>query len=287
MTSVFAYTDYRTYLAEWLAEKEKSHPSFSSAVFEQMAGISDGGILHDVLRGDRDLDRENVMKISRAVGHGKDEAEYFKALVFFNNASDLRSRNRYYEKLNSVKSRSREFLKARRSRKEQYEFYAQWHHCAVRALIDMYPFKDDYRWLARNVYPAITERQARRSVHLLETLGLIQKSKDGIYRLTDRSVTTSEAILSLAVHNFHRDAADLAKAALEKLPIDKRNIAGLTVGISEKTYFRICDEIQEFRHKIAQLARHDTGADRTYQLNFHLFPITVPGEKSGGKPKMP
>ena len=61
---------------------------------------------------------------------------------------------------------------------------------------------------------------------------------------------------------------------MESLPQDKRNVSGLTLGISEQTYNRLSEEIQQFRQKIIQIVEQDQNADRTYQLVFHLFPVT-------------
>jgi uncharacterized protein (TIGR02147 family) len=243
-------------------------------VFAHKAGFGDRGFFHNVLHGKRALTKESLVKVSQAIGHSKAEAEFFENLVFFNKATDLKSRNHFHEKMSSVKVAGKSAIAAQRTRRDQYEFYSQWYHSAVRSLIGMYPFKDDYRWLAKNLFPAITLRQARQSVALLEKLGLIQRQKSGIFKLTNKSITTGDEIVSLAVHNFHKDTADLAKHALEKLPHDKRNVTGLTLGISERTHLKICEEIQEFRSKIVRIAEQDEEADRTYHLGFHLFPMT-------------
>lgn len=274
MPNVFMYTDYRKYLADWFEEKKKAQPAFSYASFAQKAGFSDRGFLHNVIHGKRDLTKESLVKVSQAIGHLKAEGEYFENLVFFNKASDFKDRTYFYEKLNGVKGTEKAAVKAQQTRKDQYEFYSQWYHSAIRSLVDMYPFKDDYRWLAKNVFPPIASRQAKKSVQLLEKLGLIRKQKDRSYKLTSKSITTGNEIVSLAAQNFHKEATDLAKNALYNLPGTKRNITGLTLGISEKTYHKICEEIQQFRSKIVQIAEQDEEADRTYQLNFHLFPIT-------------
>jgi len=282
MPTIFEYTDYRKYLADWFERKQKEQPAFSYGVFARKAGFTDKGFFHNVIHGKRDLTKESLVKVSLAIGHSKAEAEYFENLVFFNKADELKDRNYYYDKLNGVKTNEKTAAKAQQTRKDQYDFYSQWYHCAVRSLIDMYPFKDDYRWLAKNVFPPITPKQARKSVELLEKLGLIAKQKNGTYKLTSKSITTGNEIVSLAVHNFHKEAADLAKNALESLPLDKRNITGLTLGISEKMYLKICEEITAFRSKVVQLTEQDKEADRTYQLNFHLFPITSTAIKAKG-----
>jgi len=274
MPNVFEYTDYRKYLSDWFEEKKKAQTAFSYASFAQKAGFSDRGFLHNVIHGKRDLTKESLVKVSQAIGLSKAEAEYFENLIFFNKSAGLKDRNYFYEKLSGVKSTEKSAVKAQQTRKDQYEFYSQWYHCAVRSLIDMYPFKDDFRWLAKNVFPPITPRQAKQSVQLLEKLGLIQRQKNGAFKLTSKSITTGSEIVSLAVHNFHKEAADLAKNALERVPLDKRNITGLTLGISEKTYLTLCEEIRQFRSKIVRIVEQDEEADRTYQLTFHLFPIT-------------
>jgi uncharacterized protein (TIGR02147 family) len=274
MPNVFEYTDYRKYLTEWFEEKKKTQPSFSYASFAQKAGFSDRGFFHNVIHGKRDLTKESLVKVSQAIGHSKPEAEYFENLVFFNKAAELKDRNYFYEKLNGVKSTEKAAVKAQQLRKDQYDFYSKWYHSAIRSLIDMYPFTDDYRWLAKNVFPPITPREAKKSVQLLEKLELIQRQKNGHYKLTNKNITTGNEIVSLAALNFHKEAADLAKKSLESLPGSKRNITGLTLGISEKTYRKICEEIQSFRSTIVQIAQQDEEADRTYQLNFHLYPIT-------------
>ena len=273
MISVFDYTDYRKYLTDWLAWKKKTQPSFSYTTFAQKAGFRDKGFLHNVIHGKRDLTKESLVKVSRVIGHVTAESEYFENLVFFNKANDFKTRNYFFEKLNNVKSVESTAVRALEIRKDQYEFYSKWYHSAIRSLIDMYPFKDDYSWLEKNVYPPITPREAKKSVQLLEKLGLIERQND-TYKLTSKSITTGNEVFSLAVHNFHKEVADLAKNAMESLPQDKRNVSGLTLGISEQTYNRLSEEIQQFRQKIIQIVEQDQNADRTYQLVFHLFPVT-------------
>jgi uncharacterized protein (TIGR02147 family) len=274
MPNIFEYTDYRKYLADWFREKKESQTSFSYTTFAQSAGFSDRGFFHNVIHGRRNLTKESLVKVCRATGLSKAGSEYFENLVFFNKSSDLKERNYFYEKLSSVKNAGSVNVKARQTRKDQYEFYSKWYHSAIRSLIDMYPFKDDFSWLAKNVFPQITAKQARQSVALLERLCLIEQNKDGFYRLTSKSITTGNDIVSLAVSNFHNESADLAKNALDKLPADKRNITGLTLGISKETYQEICTEIEQFRKKIVNIAERDEKADRTYQLDFYFFPIT-------------
>ena len=172
---------------------------------------------------------------------------------------------------------------ARRLRKDQYEFYSNWYHVVIRSLIDLYPDISDYSKLAAMVHPPIRPKQAQKSVELLERLGLIEKKKDGGYKVSSKILTTGNEIQSLAVSHFHLECMELAAKALKELPKDRRNISGLTLGISPKACSQICEVIQSCQEKILDIAEKDSESDMVYQLNFQLFPVsrieTVRGKK--------
>jgi uncharacterized protein (TIGR02147 family) len=274
MTSVFDYTDYRKYLKDYYKEKKAVNPGFSYQLFADKAGFKDKSCIFGILKGKRHLSKSGIYKISKAINHNKYEAEYFENLVSFNKAKELNERNHFFDRINNVKNYSKGAGNAKLVRMDQYEYYANWYHSAIRSLIDMYNFKDDYKWLAKMVYPRITPRQARLAVELLERLGMIIRQKNGIYKVSDKSITTGKYVLSLAVQNFHVECASLASKAIKELPRGKRNITGLTLGISKKSYERICEEVQTFQEKIMDIANKDDEADRVYFFNFHLFPGT-------------
>jgi uncharacterized protein (TIGR02147 family) len=279
MLNVFDYTDYRKFLLDYYNEKKKDNSSFSYNCLSIRAGFKNKGFLHTVIHGSKNLSKSSIIKIVRAIGMKKSESDYFENLVFFNQAIDLIERTYFCEKLNDVKNPSRSVTLVQQTRRDQYEFYSTWYHSAIRSLIDMYPFRDDYKALAKSVYPPITNKQAKKSVALLEKLGLIEKHKDGIYKLTNRNITSGNEITAVAALNFHKEATHLVEHALDTLPREKRNVTGLTLGISGEMYQKICDEIQTFRARIVNLVQDDIGADRTYQLNFHFFPMSAVPDK--------
>jgi uncharacterized protein (TIGR02147 family) len=212
------------------------------------------------------------------------EADFFENLVSFNQAKTLRERNYFFEKLNAIRSSKAGSTTVRETRKEQYEFYSTWYLSAIRSLIDMHPFKGDYAWLAKNVYPAIKPKEAKKAVALLEKLGMIKKGRTGIFKVADKTITAGTEVIQLGLLNFQLQTTELALKAIAELPRNKRNISGLTLGISRKTYEAICREIEAFQAKLQALAEQDSEADNVYQLNFHFFPISnVDGIVTGRK----
>lgn len=274
MISVFDYTDYRKYLEDYYEAKKKDNPNYSYQVMAEKAGFNNRGFVFNIVKGNKNLSKSNCFRISQALGHNKYEADYLENLVAFNKARSLKERNYFFEKISQMKDRRTGYTEAQVIRQEQYDFYSKWYHSAVRSIIDMYGFKGDYQWLAKMLTPSITAKQARDSVKLLLKLGIICKQSNGAYTITDKSITTGQEIVGLAIANFHIACTDLAKKAIHDLPRDQRNATGLTLGISRKAYERICEETLEFQKKIMAIADSDENADQVYQYNFHLFPIS-------------
>jgi uncharacterized protein (TIGR02147 family) len=279
MADICEYTDYRKFLGDYYEETKAKSPGFSYQMFAQKAGFTSKGFLYLVVQGKRPLSRANILGISQAMKLDKHQTDYFENLVAFNQATTLQERNRYFEKMTSIKATGKSAWKPQLVRNEQFEFYSRLHHSVVRALIEQRRFKDDYAFLAKAVRPRITPKQARESVRLLAKLGFIKKRKDDTWAVTDKTITTPPEVSSLAVQNLHREAGELALKALNDLPKDKRNITGLTLGISLETYKTVCEEINAFRERLLQIAEADQKANAVYQLNFQFYPVSETNSK--------
>jgi uncharacterized protein (TIGR02147 family) len=284
MADIFEYTDYRKYLSDFYAERKREDPAFSYGNIARKAGLNNKGFVYNIINGKKSLSRSNAFRISEALKHTRYEAEYFDCLVSFNQAKGLGERNRCFDQLCRIRAKGRRASGGPvQLLKEQFQFFSKWYHTIIRSLIDMYEFTDDYARLSKMVKPSILPSQARQSVALLAKLGLIGKDGNGVWNITSKNITTGPEVTSLAVENYHLEAADLAKRAIREIPSDKRNISGLILGISAKSYHRICEEIQEFQNRIMEIADADDEADGVYHFNFHLFPVSE--TEVGGKKK--
>ncbi len=274
MINVFDYSNFRTYLDDWYETKKRSNPNFSFQHIADKSGIRNKGYIYNIIKGEKPLSKSNIFKISKALGHNRYEADYFENLVAFNQAEDLAERKYLFEKLHQITNMGKAASEAQILRADQYEFYSNWHHAMIRSLIGMYDFNDDYKRLAGMLNPPITVTQAKHSVRLLEKLRLIRKDDRGVYRIQNNNLTTGKDLMSVAFQNFHIACTDLAKRAFTEFDLKSRNMTGLTLGISVKTYEKICGEIRSFQEKIMGIAEADDAADRVYQLNFHFFPTS-------------
>jgi len=58
------------------------------------------------------------------------------------------------------------------------------------------------------------------------------------------------------------------------VPAESRDISTLTLSVSETTFREIKAEVQLFRKHLSAIACADQFADRVYQVNIQLFPLT-------------
>ena len=69
--------------------------------------------------------------------------------------------------------------------------------------------------------------------------------------------------------------AEQAQKAIEEFPTTERDIQSLTIGISKESYRSIKQEMQEFLSRVGGSSM-TTKAPHGYNLNVHLFPMSVP-----------
>jgi uncharacterized protein (TIGR02147 family) len=281
MANLFDYIDFRAYLKNYYQEKRKRNPSFSYAVFARLSGLKNKGFLYQAVNGDKKLSHSHCFKLSKALGHTKEEAAYFEKIVDFALAKNNEDRDFFFKKALEYKKGTA--FPAQMLRRDQYEFLSQWYHSAVRAIIALQPFKDDYSRLAKMLTPCITAAQAQKSVKLLERLGLIVKGTGGFYQITGKKVKASDEISQTAKNRFHLEHHELAKKSIMEHPPEAHSVSSMTLGISKRTYDQILKETWEFKERILDIASNDKKADRVYQYQLVLFPLTHQTTKGKGE----
>jgi len=272
MVNIFEYTDFKAYLQHYYEEKKSKNPHFSYELFTRKAGFNNRGFLFNIIKGNKNLAKAYCYKLSQALGHTKNEADYFENIVAFAQAKTDEDRDHFYQL--AMQGKGATVTPALSLRKDQYEYYSQWYYSAVRAFIGLEPFEGNYQELGRRLSPAITASQAKKSIQLLHRLGLIAKGPDGIYCITEKKIRAGEEISQTARNRFHVECTELARNTIMDHCPDTHEISSLTLGISECTFEIIRTEVRQFKERIIQLANNDKRADRVYQCQLLLFPLT-------------
>lgn len=271
---VFDYTDYRKYLMDYYRDRKSGSAFFSYRFFARKAGINSVGLYKDVVEGRQSLGRGLMVKFSQALELSERESEYFANMVLFNEAASTEERRLYFRKLMASYD-----SKARKVDGAQYEFYSKWYYSAVRALLSYFPFTGDFGELARRLNPPIRPAQAKKSIHVLEKLGMIACDPEGCYRPVDAVITSGPGLVernvqTLNVINFQKAMLAMAAKSYDAAPLRDLDMSTLTLSFSKETFQAVKKEIAALRAKIAGMAEKDAKPDRVYQISYNLFPLT-------------
>jgi len=268
MANVFDYFDYRKFLAEVYREQRAKRPFFSYRYFAGKVGM-DAGNLVNIIQGRRHLSTACVEPMTRFLQFTPREAKYFRTLVDYNKSGKVDDIAKYFKKLCDFKD-----VDATRLPADSYEFYQQWHHTAILALLYMYDFDGDYEALGAMLTPRIAVRKSRESIALLKRLNLLKKDEEGFYRPTKSLLTTGEKWHVPAIRDYQEQTIELARDALHACPRSRRDISTLTLTVSAEELEDIRAMAREFRNEALRISKESESPDQVYQVNIQLFPLT-------------
>jgi uncharacterized protein (TIGR02147 family) len=268
---VFAYRDYRAFLGAYYARRKAEKNGFSHAEFSQHIGLRSPNYLKLVIDGDRNLTSELAVRFGEGCGLRDDSLRYFCALVAFNQAKTARERSLHYEKLQGF----RRFRATHKLDAAQSAYYSQWFIPAVYELCARNDFRDDPRWIARALLPPVSTRQAAQALSVLAELGLLVRDGRRRWKQADAVVETPEGPLGHHVVQFHRAMMQRAAEALDLVPRAEREIASLTLCLSEERMHELKAELEAFRERLLQRYMKDERPERVLQVNLHMFPLSA------------
>jgi uncharacterized protein (TIGR02147 family) len=274
MVNVSDFQNFREYLKEYYLQQKASVKSFSYRAFAEKANLRTSSFLYDVIQGKKNLTKSTVIKVSDAIGHKRDDAIYFEYLVFFNQAKTINEKNYFYQKLLEIK---RPVL-IENIEKSRYEFYESWYHSVIRELVTFLNFDNDFSKLGKTLISPISEREAKRSVELLQRLGFIELTKDGTFHQTDNLINAKPSMIDmLIIQKFQIAMLEHAIKSYDQVDIYERISTSTTFSISDKTFDLIKIRTREFQRDVMELASIDNEPDSVYQMTINIFPMSKRG----------
>ncbi|MBD3314495.1 MAG: TIGR02147 family protein [Chitinivibrionales bacterium] len=271
MPTIYDYTDYRAFLQDYYLEHKERNPHFSHRYIAQKLGLKSTGHFAQIVRGRVNISTALIPRFIEFLKFNRKEGDYFENLVLFEQAKNHGEKRRYYEKLLALKGIRPKVLDPR-----QYEFYSKWYYTAVLEVIALTPFHGDFRKLARAVTPRISTTEARETVALLERMRLIRRDADGTYRKVESTISSGYGAHSVALNNFQIEMMRLAQEAIDRFPREERSLSTVTVGVSACEYKEVIEELRAFRRRVLDIAKGADSAERIYQLNIQVFPLSEP-----------
>ena len=276
--NIYEYNDYRVFLRDYFAWSKANDAHFTQRAFAAKAGFSAHSFCNNLIKGTRNLTPKSCAHLCEALALSAKETEFFSLLVQYNQSITTDKRDALFGRLNALR-RNTTFY---RLNKKHFAYLDQWFHPALRELVVLSNWGNDFAKLGKMLDPPITPGQARRGVRVLQSIGLIHKNADGSWSQSSDAVVVKDFpphLVKKARNTYIRMAAD----ASENLDAETRNISCATVALSKESYKKVSDMLDAIHDYVVSLSTRKDKAEKVYQLNFQLFPTSKDiQERQGG-----
>ena len=268
---IYAYFDYRVYLADWFEYKKAENPRYSHRMFVRKTGQKSPSFLSDVIKGRRNLTPDAAVAFCRVLKLTRNRKRFFQLLVDFQQAENDADKQIFWEEISAFKRTS----EARKLEGEAFEILSNWEHAAIHQMARFRDFRTDPGWIGKNLFPQVSSKVARKAVETLFAAGLLVRDTKGKLTSVDGDLATAPRLFGLAVRNYHRGMLELARNAIENCKPDRYHFQGITVAIPKDRVPELKEKIQEFTSDInAFCETSDKSPEEVIQINLHFFPLS-------------
>lgn len=166
---------------------------------------------------------------------------------------------------------------------EVFNIVSDWYHYAILELLKLpqYHKKVDVSLLAKDL--GISKQVAEASLERLVKMRLL-RIEQGTYENTAYSSSSIINTASSKAHrNQQRQVLEMAIAALEQVPVEKRSQCSMTLAIDSKKLPLAQKMIKQFQRKLGRFLSDSDRLDDVYHLSISLYPTTTFSNKNKGE----
>ncbi|MGE3756344.1 MAG: TIGR02147 family protein [Pseudobdellovibrionaceae bacterium] len=229
--NVFEFDDYRQLLKALIEKRKSEGKVFSYRWFAKQAGFSSPNFLKLVIDGERNLSDDSIEKVIRVFHLDKKEGTFFRILVNLSQAKSSELKQELSEQILKLKG----FGKAHPLYEQQYRYYSEWYHVAIRELIASENFEENPEWIASQLNPKISPKMANSALALLAELQMIQRDSNGRLQTLHNRVSASHPIVKSSVVTFHKTMIQLGSESLERYATNEREVSSVTTSFSPES----------------------------------------------------
>lgn len=268
MKSIVEYTDYRKYIQDFY-DNRKHCSAFTWREFAKKAGFSSAVHLKYVAEGRKNLSLASASGVASAMDLVGFEQTYFVSMVSYANAKTDASKAHAFEEMCALAKAN----KIRVLGNEEFDYFKSWKNPVLRELAPHMPGAKPSD-LAKACVPKISATEVSNTLQFLVKIGLLKREAQGYYSQTDKAISMGPVdAVPVAAREMQRQMSEFAIKALDT-PLSERDISGLVLGLTDRSYQRIKKELAECRRRIISIATEEEGTERVYRLNLQLFPMT-------------
>lgn len=271
------FLDLGSYLARIYRESKLRLVQYSYREFSLDLGLGLGNSSWLIIHGKRLPNAQSIERMATALHLAPQERKAMGLLARYSEESDPHERELLLSELLACNRQSLSDVDAQ----IELDFYREWHHAIIFEMVGLQNFSSDPAWIAEHLNAAISEKEVKESLEILEKLACIRYDSElGRHVKVVKDFESKSEVPGIGIIRFHQRMIDLGKEAIISVPYQEREIGAVTLAVTNEGMDLIKKSIQSFRSYLMFLAsQHATDADTVMQLNMQMFPIAQSTDK--------
>ena len=242
-----AQESFRKFVQEEYDRRLERNSNYSLRTFARNLQV-DPSLLSKLLRGKRPFTKGMIDQIGSKVGLNEVELLSFKNSILKDEKWSLLS-------------------------EMEEDTLQHWSCLAILELLKTDDSKSNVSWIAKRL--SVSEEIILSGLNKLQKNKIIEIKDSGIISMCKENTTTSRPKHSSIVKKrLQQQYLDLCSKAIEEVPFEKRENAGLTVAIDPSLIPEVKAKIKIFCREIDELAGKSENKSEVYQLSVGMFPLT-------------
>lgn len=274
---IYDYVDYRAFLLDSLNFIQAKNSKYSATAFVRQAGFGENsrGYFNLIMNGKRNLSSSTILGFAKTIKLNERETFHFENLVHYNQATTDKEKAIYFERINKnikgKESRAFELLKS------QYNYFSQWYLVAIRELVALTQFREEFDWVSKKLRNKISKREMQEAIGDLINLGLLKRDVNGKLIQSDQLVSFTDNSMNYTVVNaLHLQFLDRAKESLSEDIYKNRSASSVVIATKKENFDKIREEIKAFReHILNRYGTNEGDLNCVLNLGIQLNHITA------------
>jgi uncharacterized protein (TIGR02147 family) len=268
---VTQYLSHRDYLKAVYDGAKARLESYSYLKLADDLGFSKTNVMRLVIAGQRPLTSKAAERIAKALDLHGPARRYWTTLVKYANERLPAERDNLFRLLMSYRTKS----KPAELSPTEAEYFSEWYHPVVREMVALAGFDGDPEWIKGRLAFPLRLEQIKRSLELLEQLGVIERDGER-WRRSEGVVATDAEVDSMAIVRYHQKMIEIGRESITQVHEDRRDIRAVTVSVPRSLLPVLKGKIQEWVAEAVALesGAGDAPADDVVQINIQMFPFT-------------
>ena len=274
------HSDFRLYLRDVYEHRRQTEGTglraYSYSMFSAAADIKSPSYLKLIIEGRRNLSEDMMGRFAHALRLGREETVEFRALARYGQATDPSERNQRLKELSDL--RARRDLESGEIDARMWDKVPSWIGWVLYAMADQTGVDFDPKALqrlfrAKASLPDIAESLRK----LLEAGDLERDPVTGAVRKPRQQMEAPQDLPAALIRKLQAELIYLGIESLFRDSPKEREFGAITLALTQEEFEHVRLEVRQLRkrlHRDIGVKRQTVKAERVYQLNIQLFPVT-------------